>query len=319
MQETLWKDMETVLRDFVRHIDSTRHILDALAKSCENTGWDYKENDTTLYKGHTVGDVLKCRFITGALYFMQDWQGAAGTGAGQRHPNDDHFAGIMKCILVHVFARLLSESTCGDSRGTRYAWKTIDKMQMPGGFQGSTSGGKCKRNQYGDMHIGTAQLKAAVEAWLRNNRTVAQQLAHIRPHTACNRTWQKNMRIGEPVDEEDAKKEQVTQGLHIEGAWTDVVKTVFNTIANAGDTFKQHLRERKRKANDSGAVMNVPSTADDNDDSEDHEDEEEHKKTKPSGGSKHTPAKSSPGDGSVADQEPAKPAATEPATQTEPT
>ncbi|KJP85381.1 hypothetical protein AK88_04981 [Plasmodium fragile] len=273
--EILWKDMETVLRDFVRHIERTRHILDALAKSCENMGWDYKENDTAKYMGHTVGDVLKCRLMVGALYFMMDWHGAAGTGAERRHQNDDHFEGIMKCILVHVFERLLSESTCGDSKGIRYAWKIIDKMKMPGGFDERTSGGTCKRNQYGDTNIGKGDLKGAVKEWLRNNPTVAQQLEQLREHNACKRRWNKNMRIGDAMDDEDPKKEQVTQGVHIEGHWTDVVKNVFTTIANAGDKFKEELREHKTKASGSGATMNVPSAADDTDDDDDDEDDDD--------------------------------------------
>ncbi|KJP84816.1 hypothetical protein AK88_05551 [Plasmodium fragile] len=288
--------METVLRAFVQHIDDTRDILDALAKNCENMGWDYKDNDTAKYMGHTVGDVLKCRLMVGALYFMQAWHQGLGIGGKHRRQNDADFAGIMKCILVNVFETLLMKYKCGSFKGPMYAWKIIDKMQMDGGFQGRTSGGECKRNQYGDRNIGSGNLKAAVKAWLRTHPTVERQIRQIQPHHDCNKQWKKNMRIGPAVGEEDGQKEQVMEGVHIEGQWTDVVKTVFNTIANEGEKFKEQLRERKRKASGSGAVMNVPSAEDDTEDSEDEEDD----KT-----TKHSPAS-------------AKPATTKQATQKEP-
>ncbi|KJP84980.1 hypothetical protein AK88_05390 [Plasmodium fragile] len=261
--------MESVLNDFVHQMESLEDSLDMYAISCEHTGWVRRgrEKDGAKYTGHTVGDVMKCRLMVGALFFIPGWSNPMHNDKDPS-ANNTAMKAIMRCIVANVFMYILAAIPCGHEwLGPDWAWHIMRNLAVGTGAQSNPIfNGTCELDEYKDTNIGTGNLQEAVKQWLQQSRKISASIKAIQKHPKCNIPWgqyKKEMEArGEAADSFSMFKEEGMQGL-VKKQMQDMFKTITKTVR------KKVEKARKR----------VEVSVDSPDSDVESEDEEEQKKS----------------------------------------
>ncbi|KJP84962.1 hypothetical protein AK88_05401 [Plasmodium fragile] len=188
----LWEDMQHVLEEFVNYMEQIEDILDAYATNCEAAGWTRRgrEDQGTKYTDHSVGDVMKCRLMVGALHFVTGWSNQLKKDNDPSH-NDTAMKAIMRCLVANVFAYILAAIPCGKEwLGPDWAWETM-KQFAAGSHDGSNpiSAGTCTRDVYTGINIGKGNLQEAVKNWLQQSPQISARINAIQKNQECNIDW----------------------------------------------------------------------------------------------------------------------------------
>ncbi|KJP89617.1 hypothetical protein AK88_00828 [Plasmodium fragile] len=189
----LWQDMETVLNEFVDYMQREGPNLHMYAVSCGDAGWKRRgeAHKGRVYTDHSVGDVMKCTLMLGALFFVTGWGNEmnADTGASA---NDTAMKAIMRCMVADVFANILAEIKCRyEWTGIDRAWDVMESMGGKGGVENPISSGTCTLDAYKDTQVGTADLTGAVRRWLQKNPDIRGRMDAIEKNPKCNILWSK--------------------------------------------------------------------------------------------------------------------------------
>ncbi|KJP86077.1 hypothetical protein AK88_04268 [Plasmodium fragile] len=256
--------MENVLKDFVNYMDNIESHIDAYATSCGDAGW-WRRGDThkgTKTKGHTVGDVMKCRLMVGALYFVTDWSNQLQKD-NDPSENDTAMKAIMRCMVADVFAYILANINCGHMwLGPDQAWYIMKGMGGPGGFVNPISSGKCALDAYKDTRVGTADLQGAVKNWLQQSKRIRNRMEAIEKNPHCNIGWEKYKKdMGEQGEAEDSSS--IFQEHHMQELVKKQVQELFTKIRNT--VQKKVHRER----NTTGGYRELRDSDVDSEDEED--------------------------------------------------
>ncbi|KJP87306.1 hypothetical protein AK88_02986 [Plasmodium fragile] len=264
--------METVLNDFVPYMEKIEEHIDSYATSCGDEGWERRGHPHKghLYKDHSVGDVMKCRLMVGALYFVTGWKSTQQPDTATS-ANDTAMKATMRCIVANVFAYILAEIPCGlQWPAIDQAWKIMKQIAVG---TADTSNplftGKCILDEYKDINIGTGKLQGAVKNWLKKSKKISASIKAIEKNSKCNIQWatyKKDMAArGEAADSFSMFKEEGMQGL-VKKQMQDMFKTITKTV------HKKVVTARK-EAGDS--MDSADSDVDSEDDEEDGDDEEQ--------------------------------------------
>ncbi|KJP84811.1 hypothetical protein AK88_05555, partial [Plasmodium fragile] len=219
--------------------------LDMYAISCEHAGWTRRghTHQGNLYTGQTVGDVMKCRLMVGALLFASDWRNHM-THTKANLDNDKDMKAIMRCIVANVFAYILAEIPCGFQwLGPDQAWYIMRSMGDTGGVVNPISRGTCTLDEYKDTKVGTADLQGAVKNWLQQSTTISARINAIQKNPKCNIKWKiykKEMEAkGEAEDSSSMFKEEDMQRLvkkQVQEVFTKIRNTVQKKVQRARNT-----------------------------------------------------------------------------------
>ncbi|KJP85429.1 hypothetical protein AK88_04932 [Plasmodium fragile] len=191
LDSALWADMENVLKDFVPYMEQIEDTLDLYATSCGDEGWTRRgdRHKGIKYRGHTVADVMKCRLMVGALFFIAPWRSTQPPDTDESQ-NDKEMKAIMRCTVANVFAYILAAIPCGFQwLGPDQAWYIMKEMGGTGGVETSISDGTCRLDEYTDTKVGTRDLQSAIEKWLQQSTPIRNRMQAIKNNPKCKMDW----------------------------------------------------------------------------------------------------------------------------------
>ncbi|KJP84840.1 hypothetical protein AK88_05528 [Plasmodium fragile] len=172
-------------------MEKIEHILDAYATSCEDAGWKRRgeAHKGHVYTDHSVGDVMKCKLMVAALFFVTGWGNEMNDDTGAS-ANDKDMKAIMRCMVADVFANILAEIKCKyEWTGIDRAWEIMRGMGKAGGVENPISSGTCTLDAYKDTNIGTGDLQGAVKNWLNTSNKIRDSIKQIEQNPQCKIKW----------------------------------------------------------------------------------------------------------------------------------
>ncbi|KJP88330.1 hypothetical protein AK88_01946 [Plasmodium fragile] len=259
--------MENVLKDFVDNMEKIEENIDAYATSCGDEGWT-RRGDThkgKTYRGHTVADVMKCRLMLGALFFIAGWKSNKQPDTHESK-NDTDMKAIMRCMVATVFAYILAAIPCGHEwLGPDWAWEIMRGMGKPGGVDTSISDGKCRLDEYTDTKVGTRDLQSAIQKWLKKSKTLRNRMQAIEENPKCEIKWEMYKK-SLANSGEGADLSSIFQQDEMNTLVKEQVQEMFTKIRN---TVRKTVDPARSKTGSSGAVG-------DSDVDSEHEDDDEH-------------------------------------------
>ncbi|KJP85431.1 hypothetical protein AK88_04934 [Plasmodium fragile] len=191
-----WHQVKEVLEEFIKYLGTNNENFDALGANCYNTGWN-DFDDVAYYTGQRVADMMRCRLMSGALWF-------ANTDT-----KDDHI-NRLRCEVVHVFGHLLKTLYCKDKggykRGTEYAWETFKSMQSQGQngtalVPGPVVEGKCTMCGYDQHRRWSKAINWEIADWLLGDGTISSEIAQMQQAMPCTTKWTDYIKDGEQQQE----------------------------------------------------------------------------------------------------------------------
>ncbi|KJP85754.1 hypothetical protein AK88_04624 [Plasmodium fragile] len=272
VDKALWADMENVLKDFVDYMEKIEDRLEMYATNCEAAGWTRRgrEHEQTRYTDHSVGDVMKCRLMVGALHFVTGWSNQLKKDNDPSH-NDTAMKAIMRCLVGNVFAYILAEIKCGYQwLGPDWAWHTMQEFAE--GSQDPSnpiSSGTCTQDIYTGIKIGKGNLQEAVKKWLQKSPKISASIKQIEQNPQCHIPWAQYKRRMQQTGQ-DADISSIFQETHMQGLVKQQVTKMFKTITKT--VTREHRRVRNRPG---GAMRSEDSAVESADEEEDDDDEEQ--------------------------------------------
>ncbi|KJP85060.1 CD99 antigen [Plasmodium fragile] len=236
MQDKEWEPVKNVLEEFMEYLEEHNDNFDALGANCDNTGWNDLTH-TAHHTGQTVADMMRCRLMSGALWFANgSWK--TTDRSTKQSQQDDEETNRLRCDVAHVFGHLLKERYCKDKRGYKrgieYAWQTFRDMNSEGqhGFgeiNGPVIEGKCTPCGYTGYHRHITAINLAIAQWLLGDGNINEEITAMEQAMPCDMKWEQYI------------KEQGTEG---------------NTIKDSVSTEGQQKIEVKQKEL-AGAVIKI--------------------------------------------------------------
>ncbi|KJP87052.1 hypothetical protein AK88_03338 [Plasmodium fragile] len=266
--------MENVLKDFVDHMENIAQHIDSYAVSCADAGWG-RRGDTHkghLYTDHSVADVMKCRLMVAALYFVTGWSNHM-THDKDPSENDKDMKAIMRCMVANVFAYILAAIKCGFQwPGVDRAWTIMKELVGSSGDPSNPiSRGTCTLDVYKDTNIGTGDLQGAIQNWLKTRSYIRDSITQIEKNPKCKMQWEMYKKSFEARGE-DADLSSIFQQDDMNTLVKTQVTKMFRTITN---TVRKKVDKARNNTRSSGGV------GDSDVESEDEEEEEPKKSTIP--------------------------------------
>ncbi|KJP87551.1 hypothetical protein AK88_02855 [Plasmodium fragile] len=205
-----WKPVKEVLEEFIKYLGTNNENFDALGANCDNTGWN-DFDDVAYYTGQRVADMMRCRLMSGALWF------ANGAGTNQEEwakKSEDQKKEIerLRCEVAHVFGHLLKKMYCKDTtpwpRGIEYAWQTMKEMghatNGAPGLRGPVVDGRCTMCGYKDNKKHVTAINLDIAYWLMDKGGILEELKQLEHKMPCQQLWQQYIKKaatkGDPIE-----------------------------------------------------------------------------------------------------------------------
>ncbi|KJP86088.1 hypothetical protein AK88_04279 [Plasmodium fragile] len=199
-----WNKVKSVLEEFIQYLKENNENFDDYGANCDNEGWDDFIQGQH-HTGQTVADMMRCRLMTGALWFAN---GANGGGV------DDEDTNKLRCEVAHVFGHLLNTLYCKDKkgykRGIEYAWQAMRSMKSgasgtSGVLGGPVIDGTCTECGYGDNKRNITAINLRIAQWLLEHGKVSSEVAQMQQAMPCTTKWRdyinEDAKRGDPLDD----------------------------------------------------------------------------------------------------------------------
>ncbi|KJP85617.1 hypothetical protein AK88_04730 [Plasmodium fragile] len=234
------KKTKSVLDEFMNYMDQDNWEMDAMGANCHNTGWD--DVDKKLRRDQTVADVMRCRLMSGALFFANGGNRSDINAQGKTGVIDD------------LEERLKCDMYCGDKkgfkRGIEYAWKTMNEMNSSkyGGtttMTGPVFEGRCTMCGY-NIPGGPFRIRNGdMVTWFLQEGQIMNKIGVIQGKAHCNTLWTDyTQRMG------------ITLGdVQIEDKITEVKeteKTIRNKTKEAFENIKELVEQKIKEEEKTG-------------------------------------------------------------------
>ncbi|KJP84852.1 hypothetical protein AK88_05516 [Plasmodium fragile] len=185
--------MKTVLQQFIDYMDDPDGTVDALGANCYNSGWNDITDDGTLFTGQTVADVIRCKLMTGALWF------ANGDNIKGYSTVTDDTENRLRCELANAFGYILDKKYCEHKttwkRGVKYAWTTVNAMGEAGGIQEDKKGpvmkADCTECGYKVTHGSVRVVDGHMVNLLIEEGKIMDKIGNIAHRIPCGQDWKK--------------------------------------------------------------------------------------------------------------------------------
>ncbi|KJP85075.1 hypothetical protein AK88_05297 [Plasmodium fragile] len=276
-----WNKMKDVLDDFIKYLQDKNDNFDGYGANCNNAGW----NDFTQgqhHTGQTVADMMRCRIMSGALWFANGW--GIGDKSGKDKTGDEQkLYEQLRCEVAHVFGHLLKNMYCKDKtpwpRGVEYAYTALQKMGRgehgKDGLQGPVVEGRCTMCGYKGYthHVQAVNLRIA--QWLMWEGGLLGEIQKLEQEMPCEQHWQKYITHGAkagdsietilttPGKEEKKKLDTAiveTAQKAFEGAKAAVERELEKLKAPETDRTRHRMREKGQDDGKDGKDGKVPAT-----------------------------------------------------------
>ncbi|KJP88572.1 hypothetical protein AK88_01851 [Plasmodium fragile] len=260
-------------------METIEDTLELYATSCEDEGWVRRgrEEHGPIYKDHYVGDVMKCRLMVGALYFVNEWSNHKKNDK-ETSENDTAMKAIMRCLVANVFAYILAEIKCQfEWTGIDQAWYIMQGMGGTGGFVNPISSGTCALDAYKDTTIGTGNLQEAVKKWLQQSTKIRDSIQAIEHNPQCNKKW-----AAYKKDMEQSGNDALARTTGTVGQGAGVIGSggIANEIVNVVKEVFEEMKDDVIQNSKSPPKPEVVSTGSDNKENGKQQDKKEKKQRK---------------------------------------
>ncbi|KJP85059.1 hypothetical protein AK88_05314 [Plasmodium fragile] len=281
-------------------MDRIEPRLDMYATSCGDAGWGRRgaPHQGRAYTDHSVGDVMKCRLMVGALFFIPGWSNPMHHDKDQSE-NDTAMKAIMRCMVANVFAYILAAIKCRyEWPGVDRAWTIMQELAVGSGDPSNPiSRGTCTQDTYKDIKIGTGNLQAAVKKWLQQSTKIRDSIKQIEKNPKCKMHWEMYKKNLE-ARREDADLSSIFKKATMQTLVKEQIKEVLTTISK-----KVHKKVQKARNRPEGSTHLGDSALDSSDEEEEEQNNAEKDMTETKG--KHTTPKTTSTNSTAATDKPA--------------
>ncbi|KJP84991.1 hypothetical protein AK88_05373, partial [Plasmodium fragile] len=190
-----WEPVKNVLNDFIKYVQENNELFDAQGANCDNKGW----NDMDQYSrmGQRVADVMRCRIMSGALWFAN---GAGNNKEEWEKKSEGEKKEIerLRCEVAHVFGHLLKTRYCQGTqpwyRGVEYAYKAMQRMgdTKPGhtaGIPGPVVEGRCTMCGYEGHKHNVQAVNLEIAQWLMYDGGIIEEIKKLEGTMPCAQYW----------------------------------------------------------------------------------------------------------------------------------
>ncbi|KJP85647.1 hypothetical protein AK88_04719 [Plasmodium fragile] len=255
-----WEPVKKVLDEFKTYMEHGQQHMDAYGANCYNVGWDDLKEDGNYYKGQTVADVVRCRFMSVALGWANGW---GNSNTDKDNTNDDtkdkEMYEQLRCEVVNVFGHLLRKRYCPEQdkwrRGTEYAGIAFKQMKSPGqhghgGLGGPVMDGRCTMCGYGHnkQHVDAVNLD--IVNWLMQEGKILDGMDKIEGGANCTKKWEEytkgKTKANEPTRVDETKIPEIK----------DTETTLQEEAKKIIEQVKAAVEEEIQKKQNEGTNMN---------------------------------------------------------------
>ncbi|KJP85388.1 hypothetical protein AK88_04988 [Plasmodium fragile] len=253
--------MKTVLQQFVEYMDKKDQYMEAMGANCNNTGWNDIDKENVYYQDQTVADVMRCRLMSGALFFANGanrTETRAQQGSGAIDTEEEK----LRCEVVNAFGDILEKKYCDHKtpwrRGVKYAWKTMHNMssqeygpgpQMPG----AVFERRCTECGYDIKNPVVRVVNGDMANLLVHDGHIMDKIGNIEHRMPCEKDWKEYTKgmtssTHKPtvVDENDIPDIKKAEGEVISKTKEAVAKV--HEILNAEIEKKKSSAEKEKKS-----------------------------------------------------------------------
>ncbi|KJP84794.1 hypothetical protein AK88_05572 [Plasmodium fragile] len=249
------KVLKDVLQQFTDYMEEKKDMMDEYGVNCENYGWDDISSDGSHHMGQKVADMMRCRLMSGALWFANGnkVEGPKEDGArGNVHMDETEER--LRCEVANAFGYILERKFCaqqkGFKRGVKYAWKTMEHMVSSKYGTGQTMTGavferRCTECGYNIEKSGVRVVDGEMVDWLVRNGGIMDKIGNMENHMPCDQTWQaykKSQGVTDQVQDISEKMPEVKQTE--EEVRTETKKAVEHVKA----IVERKIQEAEKKA-----------------------------------------------------------------------
>ncbi|KJP89281.1 hypothetical protein AK88_00941 [Plasmodium fragile] len=233
--------MQGLLQEFVQHMENmaAQDLIEDLGANCNNVWWDYRDGSRAFFKDFTEQDKVTCKIMSAALTFMGTIR-AGGQLGDTRNEGDKDMRQILGCMVMHVFASILTHTPCADtSTGINYAWTATTRVDAgfaltPGA--GALATGICEKTGWHGLTIGSGQISKAVDAWLSHNTELWTKLRKLHGNENCPRNQSR-------TDALPTTTGKVGKGAGAMGTG-GIGKEIVNVVTEVFDKMKEDVIEK---------------------------------------------------------------------------
>ncbi|KJP86068.1 hypothetical protein AK88_04259 [Plasmodium fragile] len=255
-----WNKVKDVLEEFMEYLEEHNQHFDGFGANCNNAGWsDF--GDGNLYKEQRVADMMRCRLMSGALWFANK----GGT---------DEAVNRLRCEVANVFGHLLKKMYCKDKggykRGTEYAWETFRNMKSEGTdgagkMEGPVINSVCTECGYGEHKRNINAINLAIAQWLLKEGKISSEIAQMEKAMPCETYWKDYIKPvatpGQPIKDSvsDQGKEKIKEAQE---KMTAEVTKIIEKVQKAADEIKEVAKKiiddaKKKEQQDVPEVKNA--------------------------------------------------------------
>ncbi|KJP86093.1 hypothetical protein AK88_04284 [Plasmodium fragile] len=233
--------MKTALQAFIDYMQHHTDQMDAYGANCDNSGWDDFGHDH-LHKAQTVADVIRCRLMTGALWFANGDNAQGKTAEGTSIPVDSTQTAL-RCEVANVFGYMLKNQYCKNEgtwkRGVEYAWKTMKKMgrdDKPGAvtIPGPVMDGRCTQCGYKGSMTQLGIINGHIVEWLLTEG-IMEDIAQMERQMPCDKNWKNYKQEKGGTDHEVIEEAEIHEVTEIEKKVVEQTKKVIEKVKDKID------------------------------------------------------------------------------------
>ncbi|KJP88874.1 hypothetical protein AK88_01368 [Plasmodium fragile] len=247
MQSAMKSKVDKVLNSLVQHMTHSHEHIEALGANCNNTHWD-DFTQGIYHRGQTVGDMMRCRYVTLALYYANGWDaGGNNTDEETAQPNtqEQTMNERLRCELANTFGSLLRERYCTRkqtwNRGVEYAWNVMTHIgsNKYGGqtLLGPVMDGRCTLCGYKGSWTQRGIINGDIAQWLVD-QGIMTEIAHIEQQMPCEKDWKKYKEQMGGTDNKVIEEAKIPEVKQIE---KKVVEETQQVIEKVKDKIDQEI------------------------------------------------------------------------------
>ncbi|KJP85427.1 hypothetical protein AK88_04930 [Plasmodium fragile] len=264
-QQFLEQDIVSLLEQFMTAM--MEMDLDSYAKACDNEYWQHPSEhgkpEQVPRRMNNTGERVKCRLMTGALYFLNGW-GRNLPGQERTFSGEEELRQYITCAIVNMFTYILDESKCGTNWGTYYAWYAMQNLTW-GLPNNAVEQGTCRHGEFEDVKRGKWSMRQVIHEWFKKEAETLQKLGGSEITEECKKDARADNRKSTKGARSDANTTRTVIEEHIEKKLKEGLKDILGQV-------KEGVKETVRELRGEGAYSANPE--DDNDDGEDDDDDD---------------------------------------------
>ncbi|KJP84773.1 hypothetical protein AK88_05594, partial [Plasmodium fragile] len=272
------EELKTVLQGFVEYMHKKDEYMEAMGANCNNTGWE--DVDDYPRKDQTVADVIRCRLMTGALFYANGGNGSEGTANKGRGVMDEKEKQL-RCEAANAFGYILDNKYCAHKtpwrRGVKYAWKTVKAMGEAGGIQEDKKGPVMKGDWTECGYKVTGAIIRPVNGnivdWLVSKGGIMDKIGNIEGAAKCDMDWKEYIKDKEQDVKGNVQKGEIPEVQEDERKVQEVIETARKELEEETKTRKGKHKEdtdayRKDKEDQAASGSNADNTTNNKDTSD---------------------------------------------------